>query len=112
MMAFQGQHDFDDGILGTLFFMMALNQEPMILMMPFQGQHDFDVVILGTHDFGNGCTRRSQYLLLLRLQPLLVEAGGNISHWFDATTQDVKTSIDPVTKLPTYDTPQVCICRS
>ncbi|KAH7429190.1 hypothetical protein KP509_09G034700 [Ceratopteris richardii] len=39
-------------------------------------------------------------------EPLLEKAGEDISHWFDPTTGDVKTHIHPVTKLPTFYTPQ------
>ncbi|KAI5066452.1 hypothetical protein GOP47_0019076 [Adiantum capillus-veneris] len=39
-------------------------------------------------------------------QPLLLEAGEDISHWFDPATGDIKTYIHPITKLPTFSTPQ------
>lgn len=38
-------------------------------------------------------------------EPLIKEAGKDISHWFDAKTRDVKLSICPVTNLQRYHTP-------
>jgi len=39
-------------------------------------------------------------------QPIVVEAGKDISHWFDPATEDVRTYADPVTGTPSYYTPQ------
>lgn len=39
------------------------------------------------------------------LQPLLDVAGTDISHWFDASTGDLKRSVDPVTNLEGYHVP-------
>lgn len=38
-------------------------------------------------------------------QPIVKEAGNDISHWFDARTGDVRTYVDPVTGTAAYHTP-------
>eukprot|EP00899_Mesostigma_viride_P013111 jgi/Mesvir1/21800/Mv04191-RA.1 len=40
------------------------------------------------------------------ITPILKEAGGDISHWFDAKTGDVARRVDPVTNLDVPYTPQ------
>ena len=39
------------------------------------------------------------------IEPIVANAGRDISHWFDTTTQDVKTWIDPLTNERAYYTP-------
>ena len=38
------------------------------------------------------------------LQPILDNAGTDISHWFDAKTKDLKRAVDPITNIEGYAT--------
>ncbi|XP_001369257.1 cytochrome b5 domain-containing protein 1 [Monodelphis domestica] len=40
------------------------------------------------------------------MKPILEAAGQDISHWFDPTTQDIRTHIDPLTGCLKYYTPK------